>query len=198
MAMKKTAREYLVETARQLLSSRRVEDITVSDILTMSGVSHTTFYKHFRDKQALVAQVFIEELSNLFFYDVERPLYDREVDILKSIDANRDFYRNALKSLEFVQTWMEKAYDSNDVYMQHYLASHGVAPRILKLLAFNMSHTMAQAAMEWARSRPEMEPEEYARVLVNYLWGGLRAFAENPEADAFEGPGGDGEGDGSP
>ena len=187
MALKKTAREYLIETIKGLIQTKAIEDVTVAEILNISGVSRTTFYKHFADKQALAEQVFIDELSNLFFYDVERPLYDREVDILRQIDGNRQFYRNALKSQEFVNTWMDKAFDSNDFYVHTKLAGLDIPEPVLKMLAFHMSQTYARATMDWILDDHGMTAEEYARVLLIYLWQGLGGFVRDAGQPPVEG-----------
>ena len=38
---------------RTLLAARRLEDITVADIVEAAGVGYATFFRHYADKQAL-------------------------------------------------------------------------------------------------------------------------------------------------
>ena len=195
MTLKKSARDYLVETAKMLMHRKPLTEITVAEILSVSGVSRTTFYKLFNDKQDLIKHVFIDEVSNVFFYDIDRPLYDREVDILRSIDANRAFYQEAVKSDEFVRVWMEKALDSNRFYMRTKLSSYGIPAEALEMCAHMMSNTFAGASLDWIRNPCELTAEEYARMLVVYLWHGLSAFANDYGQKPVEGPFGEIEGD---
>ena len=188
MTLKKSARDYLIETAKMLMHRKPLAEITVAEILSVSGVSRTTFYKLFNDKQDLVEHVFIDEVSSAFFYDVDRPLYDREVDILRNIDANRPFYQEAVKSDEFVKVWMEKALDSNRFYMRIKLADRGIPAEALDMCAHMMSNTFAGASLDWIRHPCGLTPEEYARMLVVYLWHGLSAFADDFGQEPVEGP----------
>lgn len=54
MPMKMSAREYLIATAKELMNTKDIDQISVREILDISGVSRTTFYKHFLDKQDLI------------------------------------------------------------------------------------------------------------------------------------------------
>lgn len=53
-------REALVEAARQLLAERGPEGFTLVDAARLAGVSPAAPYRHFRDKDALLAAVAVE------------------------------------------------------------------------------------------------------------------------------------------
>lgn len=184
MALKKTAREYLIETVKELLQHKTIDEITVADILAMSGVSRTTFYKHFPDKQALAEQVFIDELSRAFFYDCGRTLFDCEVDILRRIEEHRKFYEHAIKSDEFLRMWAQQAMDSNMHRMRVHFAGRDVPDTTLRMCAYLMSQTFAGATIDWVRHRPpDMTIEQYARYLVEYFVNGLAGIERHFVAD---------------
>ncbi len=53
-------REALVEAARQLLAERGPEGFTLVDAARLAGVSPAAPYRHFRDREALLAAVAVE------------------------------------------------------------------------------------------------------------------------------------------
>ena len=52
---RKTAKEMLVESFRELAEKKAVDKITVQDIIEACGFSKTTFYRSFKDKYDLMA-----------------------------------------------------------------------------------------------------------------------------------------------
>lgn len=177
--MKMTAREYLVSTAKELMNTKDIDRISVQEILDISGVSRTTFYKHFRDKQDLVEQIFLSEISALFFYDNSKSLYERELGILKGLDANRTFFRNALRSDEFLRAWKNEALKSN-IYNVKVLAQEKQLDEQTALLCAKiMTYVFADATIDWVLERPAMTAEAYARTLESFFWRGFQGVLDN-------------------
>ena len=54
---RKTAKEILAESFRELAGSKQVDKITVPDIVENCGYSKTTFYRLFKDKYELMAWI---------------------------------------------------------------------------------------------------------------------------------------------
>ena len=52
---RKTAKEILVESFRELAENKNIDKITVKDITSNCGYSPATFYRHFTDKYDLIA-----------------------------------------------------------------------------------------------------------------------------------------------
>ena len=52
---RKTAKELLAESFRELAQDRDIDKITVQDIAKNCGYSIATFYRQFRDKYDLIA-----------------------------------------------------------------------------------------------------------------------------------------------
>lgn len=175
MGLKKSAREYLLDAIRLLVSQKPIEDITVAEVVKLAGVSRNTFYKHFEDKFALAEQVFVDEISAAFFF-CDQPMYDRAVGTLHRVDENRQFYRNAVKSEEFLKKWMEHAFESDLAYLQGMLEGRSVPEGVIRDMAELITQTLAGGVLEWVRGRPDRAPEDYARVLVTYCEHGLSGF----------------------
>lgn len=77
---RKTAKELLAESFRELAESKSIDKITVSDIVSNCGYSTATFYRHFKDKYDLIA------------WDYTR---DLEI-ILEQVDRNKTFWKKTL------------------------------------------------------------------------------------------------------
>lgn len=60
---RKTAREILAESFRELAGSKPVDKITVPNIIENCGYSKTTFYRLFKDKYDLMAWDYTQKLE---------------------------------------------------------------------------------------------------------------------------------------
>ena len=60
---RKTAKEILAESFRELAESKSVDKITVPEIVENCGYSKTTFYRLFRDKYDLMAWDYAQRLQ---------------------------------------------------------------------------------------------------------------------------------------
>lgn len=66
MERKKSAKEYLMESAVELLSHSDVQTISVVDIAKNAGVSTRTFYNYFQDKHELFLSIYTSELERFY------------------------------------------------------------------------------------------------------------------------------------
>jgi len=62
---RKTAREILAESFRELAGSKPVDRITVPNIIENCGYSKTTFYRLFKDKYDLMAWDYAQKLQTI-------------------------------------------------------------------------------------------------------------------------------------
>ncbi|BCJ38793.1 TetR family transcriptional regulator [Actinocatenispora thailandica] len=60
--MTRTTRDLLLDAAEQLLDAGGVEAVTLREVGRRSGVSHNAPYKHFANKEALLAAIAAREL----------------------------------------------------------------------------------------------------------------------------------------
>ena len=62
---RKTAKELLAESFRELAQDRDIDKITVQDIAKNCGYSVATFYRQFRDKYDLIAWDYARDVQKL-------------------------------------------------------------------------------------------------------------------------------------
>jgi AcrR family transcriptional regulator len=59
-------REAIAESMRELLKTRRLEEVTVAEIVELAQVSRQTFYSHFETKYSVVAAL-VEDMGETIF-----------------------------------------------------------------------------------------------------------------------------------
>lgn len=62
---RKTAKEILAESFRELAQSMPIDKITVKNIITNCGYSQATFYRQFRDKYDLIVWSYSQDLESM-------------------------------------------------------------------------------------------------------------------------------------
>lgn len=98
MIKKKTSKEYLLESALELLSKDDIELITVRDITSNCNISQRTFYNYFSDKYELANSVYIY-LIEQYYAAAEKPhtLHDLLMLNAQCMYDNKQFFRNLIK-----------------------------------------------------------------------------------------------------
>lgn len=163
---------------------QELKDISVEAILQLSGVSRATFYKHFIDKYALAEYVFLNELANVSFFDYGRPIQERETEILRYLDANRIFYRNALKCSEFRDAWMRASYRADLEYLSEKYGDRGLSTRDIELFANLLSRVMVDATWLWITNPSDAwTAEELAGRLALFVERGTRGPLEDGQLE---------------
>ena len=77
---RKTSKEILAESFREVAERKNIDKITVKDITENCGYSPATFYRQFRDKYDLIAWDYTRELES----------------ILSGLDGSKTEWQNAL------------------------------------------------------------------------------------------------------
>lgn len=62
---RKTAKEILAESFRELAKGKNINKITVRDIVDNCGYSTATFYRQFKDKYDLIAWAYTQDLEEI-------------------------------------------------------------------------------------------------------------------------------------
>ena len=95
---RKTARELLADSFRELATTRAIDRITVQDIVKNCGYSTATFYRQFKDKYDLIAWDYSCRLGDLM-HRLDREGYgwrDISLDGAKFYARQKDYLANLL------------------------------------------------------------------------------------------------------
>lgn len=98
MMKRKTAREILAESFRELAGSKPVDKITVPNIIENCGYSKTTFYRLFKDKYDLMAWDYAQRLEAIIS-QTEREDYEwKQIlwDVALLYNEQKDYLKNLL------------------------------------------------------------------------------------------------------
>ena len=97
---RKTAKEILAESFREVAEHRPIDKITIQEIVDNCGYSPATFYRQFRDKYDLIAWDYVHRTTAIMdkigvdTYQWKHTL----VDAVKFYTENREYIQNLLKN----------------------------------------------------------------------------------------------------
>ena len=95
---RKTAREILAESFRELAGSKPVDKITVPNIIENCGYSKTTFYRLFKDKYDLMAWDYAQKLQAIVGQTEKEDYEWKQIlrDVASLYNEEKDYLRNLL------------------------------------------------------------------------------------------------------
>ena len=95
---RKTAKEILAESFREVAEKKPIDKITIKDITDNCGYSSSTFYRQFKDKYDLIAWSYTQDLRSI----VDKLEYTEGswkkvlTEVAKYFDRQRDYISNLL------------------------------------------------------------------------------------------------------
>ena len=166
---RKTSKEVLAESFREIAERKDIDKITVKDITENCGYSPATFYRQFRDKYDLIAWDYAREAEGI----LSGPDGSR-AEWQKAVRSAADFFQNNKVYLAnlFLHTG---GYESFISYMQevNFESLKGIAesvqgngPLDVMTLLYLQQYVLGtvQFMCEWILGKIEATPEELAMV----------------------------------
>ncbi len=94
----RSTKELLAESIRELSEHKNIRKITIQDIVDNCGLSTATFYRHFRDKYALIIWDFSQNIGKIISDAGRRNASSREIlmDIVRFYDSEKEYLTNLL------------------------------------------------------------------------------------------------------
>ena len=112
---RKTAKEILAESFRELAETIPIDKITVKDIVYNCDYSPATFYRHFKDKYDLIAYDYVQRTSEIIAnfgtegYEWKHIL----TDCMRFFDVNRKYMKNLLLHTSGMDSFIRYFADAN-------------------------------------------------------------------------------------
>ncbi len=171
---RKTAKEILAESFRELAQKKAADKITVKEIADNCGYSVATFYRQFNDKYDLVAWDYARDID----------------DILKGIDGNYPSWQQALltaseyyiKNREYLANLLKhtSGYDSfvrymteidNNIFRETVLNASALKELDESTKIYIRIYILGTVNItcEWILGQFEATPEEMAEIYENAL-----------------------------
>ena len=178
---RKTAKEVLAESFREIAEKKDIDKITVKDISENCGYSPATFYRQFRDKYDLIAWDYARELERILSgMDGSKAEWQKAVrNATGFFQANKVYLANL-----FLHT---SGYESFIIYMRevNFKSLKEIAEKnhkdnpidamTLMYIRFYVLGTV-QFTCEWILDKNEATPEELAMVYEQTVPAPLQAF----------------------
>ena len=177
---RKTAKELLAESFRELSATKTVDKITIQDITDNCGYSPATFYRNFKDKYDLIAWDYSRHISKLMEGAAKKEHSWRTtiIDALIHFHNEKKYLTNLLKST--------CGHDSFIRYMSEINIEVTVS-LIMKLSGDNLDkqtegcirlYCMGTVAMtcEWILGKLDVTVEELTEIYEKSLPEPLRSY----------------------
>jgi len=163
--------KILADALLDLCKTKKLESITIKNLLDVTGISRQTFYNRFRDKNDLIQYTYEHNvLSGFLKNGPEGTYYQNTLNYYKAIDEYRFFMKqacvmegqNCLKDFIF-----DYAINYDLKWHQHH---YGEDPLPEEFVYLSWYHSVASitAAINWITS-PDPEPAEVMARRITML-----------------------------
>lgn len=169
---KKRLREALLE----LLCTKNVKDITVSELALKADINRGTFYTHYRDAEDLLAGIteeFLDEIDNCFSLGANRNILE---GLFECIDRQRDLFEVMLKEAYFAEfsSRLEAVIEAGcrrtwklDERSQRYISDNAY---------YYMVWGLCGMSFEWIRRGEKRTPLEMAVLAEVFLMNSIKTM----------------------
>ena len=184
---RKTAKEILAESFKELALERDFEKITIKEITANCGYSPATFYRQFKDKYDLIAWDYSEQVSR----NVGRIGYEGHTwkqALLVSAKYNiehKDYLLNLLKHTSGIYSFEQYTTDINVRFIAEYLKRREVQiDNDLMRVIETYCYGTVKITIDRITGKFEAEPDDMARIYDLSMPEILRNLLETPSASS--------------
>lgn len=167
-------KEIFAKTLLDLLNEKKLEKITINDLIGRTGASRQTFYNHFRDKNDLIQWIYVNYILTAFKNPGETSLnynfylidyYNRILKYKKfMVQAIKLEGQNNLKSFiqDYLVSWERKWFET--LYNNKY---HSHPPDNFYFITEYHSVGCVNMNLKWIEQNFPLRPEEIANHITN-------------------------------
>lgn len=171
---KKTAKEILAESFRELAEKKAVDKITVQDIIENCGYSKTTFYRLFKDKYDLMAWDYIRRHRQIMD-QTENTDYEWKRTLIEGsflFEEQKDYLKNLLlhtNGLDSFSRYMKQVHF--DSLRKCVLDTSGMKELDVKTEMYVRTYCQGTTDLtcDWIMGMYDVTPEELAEVFEECL-----------------------------
>ena len=177
-------RDRLGDALMGLLVEKPFDQIKVQDVLDRAGVSRSTFYSHFRDKNDLFlsdSDEFLEGMAmalSRFGCKSERVAPVQE--LFAHIAEVRPFYSALIESGKINDVWeLGREHFARGIAerLAQIPKSRGMPPEHRAAIAQGLAGSLVSLLTWWARHEMRPSPEEMDKLFHRLVWAGANGAA---------------------
>ena len=171
---RKTAKELLAESFRELAESKSIDKITVQEIVDNCEYSTATFYRHFKDKYDLIAWDYARKAEEIMIQlsDNDTRWKQTLVDWAEFFQTEKEYLANLFLHTSghdsFIQYMAEIHYRA---FMNHIRAISGQHELDEKTSLLTRTYCLGAVCLscEWILGKHGITPGELAEIYENAL-----------------------------
>ena len=170
---RKTTKEILAESFRELAAGKSIDRITVQEIVDNCAYSPATFYRHFKDKYDLIAWDYAQrtaEIMNRISGDY--PWTQSLLDGARRYEEERDYLTNLLLHTSGHDSFIQYMAEINcRVFTNQILSSSGQRELDEKTALLARTYCLGTACLtcEWILGKYAVTPEALAEIYETAL-----------------------------
>lgn len=176
---RKTTKEILAESFREVAQSRPADKITIREIVENCGYSPATFYRHFRDKYDLIAWDYVHH-SEAIMDRVGKGDYrwrDTLTDGMRYFAENRAYMQNLLRNTGGYDAFVRHLSEANIAHLTRCIrkltGEQEPDPDLAILVRIYCLGT-GMVVCQWLAGEIRIEPEHLAERMEQALPDALR------------------------
>lgn len=181
MIIRKTTKEILVESFRQLAERKKINKITIKDITDNCGLSPATFYRHYKDKYDLIAWDYAKRVREIMQRSSEESRTWKQVLLIftEVYYEQKDFFVNVLCHTggydSFVRHMTEVSIAEIEEFIKRKNGGKELQEETMLYIRF---YTLGaeQLICEWLLGKIEAGPEKMAEILEKAVPSSLAGY----------------------
>ena len=171
---RKTAKEILADSFRELAQTRSVDKITVKDITENCGYSSATFYRQFKDKYDLIAWEYSRNTAAIMNRVGTDGYVWREtlIDGAKYFEKERSYLVNLFLHTSGLESFMKYMTETNDSYVQSLVKQATGTDRLDEKTSMYIHlycHGTVALTCDWVIGKYQATTEELAEIFEKSL-----------------------------
>lgn len=159
-----TTRTLLIRAMLKLTRSKKFSSITIEDICEKAQVSRRTFYRYYKDKHALLGDVFVECFFSKIDVEECKDPWDITKAICEQIYSDKKFFSHSFEVKGQNGFWEEVQKLLLPVF-QSGLQSHEASDSMREFFTSTDIYRVLQLIEDWIRSGMPSSPEKFASSL---------------------------------
>jgi AcrR family transcriptional regulator len=176
---RKTAKEILADSFRELMEQKQADKITIRDITANCGYSTATFYRQFKNKYSLIAWDYARRYKEVMSRSSKpgRSLHDCFLDGAEYFSGQREYLANLIRHTAGFDSFVENMKAIHYEVLRNYflaLTENGYLSVMMDMYVRMYSHGATDMTCDWLLGKVEASPENLAEIYENALPQPLR------------------------
>lgn len=166
---RKTAKEILAESFRELAEKKDIDKITVKDITSNCGYSPATFYRQFSDKYDLIAWDYFKKAEFIVTNvgNNNYPWKQAQIDGLKYYEENKDYLKNLFLHTSGLESFIHYMVEIHVTNISSYIFKKFGMSKLDKKTELCLRlycYSSAQLVCEWILGKHKLTLEELVDI----------------------------------